>query len=548
MSSKSSRKESKKGSRNHSRSSSKNSKKVRFISSAVKVQCPKCNRIPYIQILEASPLKVSLQCYSCDFSRTCLFEELLSQKEPKETFSDYCDIHRDQKNAFYCLDCQCHFCSNCQDWHSSHQFKKLKDIVQIEPLRKKLDDIQEYFGKTLKDIQSNLIKGLQEKTKKLEELFNANFKTNESLIKFAGALIGNYNESNYYSIVNIANYAELTLNKLNTKSKIKDVIDYYENNYILALNEKPKIEYKKEQFIKTCNLTKIKEAKKITEEKDEILGICLLRDGRLASCSTNSVISIYNTKTYECDFQIKEHTNGVNYLSLTSKGYLLSCSGDTTIKMWEILKDKYILVNTYSGHTGWVSMVIQLKNGNLLSSSFDRTLRIWNVSAPFECIKSIRNGIDYVVSMLEVKKGKYIASCTKSASCLIYNEENSFLLEKTIDDVHCSSCNSIIQLKNKNLLVGGLKSLTMINLNNFRIERKIKDNSLGGIFCIYQCRDETIIFGDSKGQMCHLSISESKVLEARGDCHEDGMTGILFLGNEYMITSSKDGSVKVWNY
>ena len=67
--------------------------------------------------------------------------------------------------------------------------------------------------------------------------------------------------------------------------------------------------------------------------------------------------------------------------------YILSGSGDKTIKIWEISSGKCI--KTLEGHNETVTSVSYSPDGKYISSgSLDKTIKIWEISRG-ECIRTL---------------------------------------------------------------------------------------------------------------------------------------------------------------
>lgn len=61
--------------------------------------------------------------------------------------------------------------------------------------------------------------------------------------------------------------------------------------------------------------------------------------------------------------------------------FLVSCSADLTIKVWDVNND-YKCVKTLYGHDHSVSCVDYLPSGDtIISSSRDKTIKLWDASS-----------------------------------------------------------------------------------------------------------------------------------------------------------------------
>ena len=71
---------------------------------------------------------------------------------------------------------------------------------------------------------------------------------------------------------------------------------------------------------------------------------------------------------------------------LLESGELISCSDDSTIKMWDLGKSK--CVRTLTGHTKLVRAIKMSPSGALVSGSEDGTIKTWDLETG-QCVNTI---------------------------------------------------------------------------------------------------------------------------------------------------------------
>ena len=101
---------------------------------------------------------------------------------------------------------------------------------------------------------------------------------------------------------------------------------------------------------------------------------------------------------------IKAHDDWVQKLLILKNGKVVTCSQDSTLKLWDLVTDdiktKKTPIFIYKGHTDAVTDVIQYTNEKLVSISRDKTIKQWNINSgkeitsynanmPFSCIIQI---------------------------------------------------------------------------------------------------------------------------------------------------------------
>jgi len=72
------------------------------------------------------------------------------------------------------------------------------------------------------------------------------------------------------------------------------------------------------------------------------------------------------------------HTGLVQSLTILKNGDLASGSSDNTIKIWD--SEEGSLKQTLSGHSDQINSLTTLPNGDLTSASADSTIKIWKFS------------------------------------------------------------------------------------------------------------------------------------------------------------------------
>ena len=155
---------------------------------------------------------------------------------------------------------------------------------------------------------------------------------NKQIITVIEVLLNNYmtEPPNYYLISNLLkntnfNFVQCKIegNKL-SGDNVEKLLNYFQNFSIVKEN---------------INLSTLKEIKSFNDNKQYINSLLLLKDGRLAACSRDETIKIYNLQSFSCEMTLEGHSKGVSYISQLKRGKIVSCSWDKSIKVWEI-KDK----------------------------------------------------------------------------------------------------------------------------------------------------------------------------------------------------------------
>ena len=300
---------------------------------------------------------------------------------------------------------------------------------------------------------------------KLEYSYNIFKIKNTDILDLIQIIINNYenNTNNYLFKTNLININNnhINLYQYHNKISLDGIISYF-NNYILI--EDNSISVKK---------TDIKNIKTINEHNSNVASLLLLSDGRLASCSYDTIIKIFNmNNNYHCDFTINtEHVICVDYICEIDNNKLISCSYDKSIKIWSITQLSYQCDYTINdAHDDYIKKLITLPDNRFASCSYDGTIKIWNSNHPYNLIKTLINHTRYVRSIIYLKgKDKLISGGYNYYLC-IWNI-STYICEKTIEGVSCSYSNSMIEISDNTIIVGG-REIVLINTEKYIIEKK----------------------------------------------------------------------------
>jgi eukaryotic-like serine/threonine-protein kinase len=104
----------------------------------------------------------------------------------------------------------------------------------------------------------------------------------------------------------------------------------------------------------------------------------------LLSCSNDGTIILWDVETGALVRRFQGHAGAVYGLTLTDHSrYFASSSRDNTVRLWDLKSGRQVW--RYDGHQDRVSSVLFVKDGprkRLLSSSLDKSLRLWALTYP----------------------------------------------------------------------------------------------------------------------------------------------------------------------
>ena len=171
------------------------------------------------------------------------------------------------------------------------------------------------------------------------------------------------------------------------------------------------------------NKSNFRNIKIINEHISGVHSLLQLFDGRLASCSNDKTIKIYNMKNnYHCDITITGHTECITYIDQLNDGKLLSCSYDQSIKIWTLFTTSFKCDYTIeNAHNGWINKVISLTNNRFASCSWDKTIKIWNNNHPYNLIRRLHGHTIFITSIIQLKNKEVLISGAFDDILLVWN-------------------------------------------------------------------------------------------------------------------------------
>jgi len=153
-------------------------------------------------------------------------------------------------------------------------------------------------------------------------------------------------------------------------------------------------------------------------------------------------IDVWNLSSSKLEYALEEHTCNVHALSFFEKNdypYLISGSGDKSIKIWDLLKKTCI--ETLTGHFSNISSlalfvptgnVENKHNLNLISGGGDGLIKVWDLQS-MQLKKTLEGHTSHIFTVATFMKedGPYLATGSQDTSIKIWNLKN-YSLEATL--------------------------------------------------------------------------------------------------------------------
>ena len=223
----------------------------------------------------------------------------------------------------------------------------------------------------------------------------------------------------------------------------------------------------------------------------------------LLSGDSDGQIYIWYQKTFELFQILNGHSKDISSIVALKKENIVSGSLDKTIVIWQKLiinETSYMLKATLFGHTDFINFIVALPNDLIASSSHDTSIRIWNLTT-FECVGFLNDHTTIVWELAVLDNGNMIS----------VSEDKSFI------EWNIHSMNKIINFNTTSALTS-----VAVYLNDSFITADLDYN---------------------------IKIWSSSFLEntstLRG--YDDPVHAIAVLNDGYLVSSSSDKSVRIWD-
>ena len=310
------------------------------------------------------------------------------------------------------------------------------------------------------------------------------------------------------------------------------------------LKEKQPPKEKQESSNSKSKIQSLNKTKEI-EYKSRVTSIVELKVSRIVTGNYNGYITLFSVN-YEKEqwTPIKEHkghNDRINCLCKFSQNRLISCSVDSTIKVWDINNDTITHVNTLEGHTKNVCNVISITRTTIASGSDDHTIKIWNVNAGIEILSL--NESSFVSSLLKLKDKDVMVTIGGKEKISFWNTK-TFQKERSILCFPCYSLNVFIELPNHNIAVSSGLLINIIDPITYKRIKQIEcqdylDPYTNRMCSLHLLNNETFIYSHG-GSFCQISSTTYEVIfevnmenEFRGDFITSSINGkYIIAGNE----------------
>ena len=288
---------------------------------------------------------------------------------------------------------------------------------------------------------------------------------------------------------------------------------------------------------------------KLTNHSSSVLCLCVLKDGRLVSGSSDNSIIIYNKNTYQPDLIIKEHSSSIFCIIQLSTGELVSCSYDKTIKIYNIKGVQYEVLQTLNYHSNYVWKILELKNKTLVSCSYDSSI-IFYLKDNNEYKKDYQISTNGSCTSIIQTKDNEICYSENNNNAICFYDILERKIKATISNISkYNGCREwFIMMKKDLLLIPGSNQLSIINTNEYKLIRTINVPNASTITGVCLLNKDMLLTGDYSETIRQWKIEGDNLIliSKKEKAHDSDINVLLNMGNGFIASGSDDNTIIIW--
>lgn len=463
-----------------------------------------------------------------------------------------CEEHK-TSISFYCRNCKKHLCQQCLGAHGKHDITNLFDYLsekEFYALNSKFIEAKKIVFEYNTAIKKELLNQIKKEMDKVEGAFERSKEINEALLKYYDILIKNYictkSTPNYQVITNLLKN-NISLERFilipneTIQTNIENLIDFLNNKFSIEIDI-PKNKQSTSLF--NMELSKAICIKTLEDHKEGVSNIVLLNDRRLATCSLDGTIKVFNSTNYDCAMTIPGHKKFVNYIAQLDDGKIISCSSDQTLKIWRINKNTFKCEKVIDIKKTNILKIICLTNKRIAMCANDKTIKIRQGFYPYGLIATMQGHTEEVRSIIQIKDGRIVSGSYYDNTLRIWNSEK-YVCVKIFEGINCCSRNSILELNDDKLVIGGTGGVTVVGLKNYNVLRSIKAG-YEICSCLMLLPDGSFFLA-SDNNLFHWDAN-FKTISKKKRVHEGAILGIVSINDKCFATCSADKTIKIWKF
>ena len=520
--------------------------------------CPKCEK--YMPSIKSIVYDSNQQNYLVKYECFCQggFQEvpltsLISPKAPDLK----CPLHQENKINSFCRKCKTFICQSCASQsHQKHDIYSSTDLykkyfsknsigfkVEVE---KEVEQRRKLFRKEIDQTKSYVE---DEINKIISELGKVKEQTLQQLEKFCKEYT-----NIFYAIQTL--YTKIPVNSYGSVDP--RIYKNLKNFKVQDLSSKSILITNKEQFIeKLCTNKRSDEPlslkcmfnfvqkgsqykilKTFEGHQDIVTTVIELSNGKLATCSEDKTIKIWNSLEKKAEATLKGEESFLCLCELDPQ-YILSGGKDGIVKKWS-LQSKEVEMN-YLGHTKWIYSIVKIDNIYFASGSTDGMIKVWNHESWSDPYKELREE-SRVISLILLKNGR-LCSGNDKGKITIWDWKKGKMLNSFVGSQEKACINCLCELEDRSIAYGTSEkyiklwheSKDLITLQG-HCDSIRSICSLSSNYFASGSFDKCIKIWDTNTKKCIQTLKE----------HKDIISCVIKLRNGNLVSASGDKTIKIW--
>ena len=285
----------------------------------------------------------------------------------------------------------------------------------------------------------------------------------------------------------------------------------------------------------------VKTIKSIKPHSSCINSIIRLADNRIATCSSDKSIKIYDSK-FKVQINILDNISDVISMAQIDNGNIVSITNKNVLMQFELSKDSYKQIYSIEQEPLYDLPKICSLSENRFEIQYQSLIAVMK-GADKEPIKLFMNREYELTSMLYIRD-KEILICVSNETTYMFNMSNYQQINVSKQNVLCTAGNSIIQISKEILLVGGYNKITKLN---FYTNKIIEKGYKGYVYSFMKMKFGKVLCGCDNGRFgVYNEKSNDLVLLATEK--KVNITNLLSIDDSSFIMGAPDGSISIYSY
>jgi len=226
---------------------------------------------------------------------------------------------------------------------------------------------------------------------------------------------------------------------------------------------------------------------------------------------------------------------------------VVTCSGDSSVKIWNPSNATWSLIQTYTAHTSYVSSIEFINSYTIASGSYDQTIQIWLISSG-QLLRNIYAD-SFVFCLKLLSNGMHLVAGLFSSMINIYDIKTGDIIF-TLSG-HQGSVNDLALIrKNGNDLLASSSQDKTIRLWSLTLKKAefILEGHTGAVFGL-KLMNADLLASVSYDKNIILWNVTNGVLLRRLTGHSNYLEySIDKLNEKTVVSGSMDKSLKLWDW